>query len=656
MGNTVLFRRVLLSVTLLLCTSVLYAQSLDSLHLPQVWFRADKGELTQTQWTDFTGYKRHATALPNQAPLKNALFNYNPAVTFDGQDDYLSIPYSVEGLAEITMLGVFYSADTTERGVWGAENPLSRNIMLTTRRSAGPDSVVDNYGKNEKLAVLSSILQSWTKTTEKNPAAFLALGSAGKQRSYKPFKGSLAELLVFNTRLDFLARVQYETYLGIKYGIPLSSGNYVSSQQQVLWNAEANKTFGNRMAGIGRDDAFQLYQRQSFSTIDKDSLIVISAGALAKTNAENSANINNGDFLIWGDNAQALTFAPTSEKPGDALSLSNRKWLMDASGATVSKIETQLLVDISQFPYDSLGYWLVIDRSGSSDFSVDNLEYVFAEKVTGGKALYKVKWDADGSGQDHFAFAKARSFFTVVRTLQDPSCTDETAGKVSIEVVSGKMPLYNRLKHVDGKISREWQQSSKTADQNDLVDGDYTLTAKSADGEVLVREFSLRMPDALHIDLGPDQQLSNNDIVLDVSSQIPDSIEVSYRWENSFGFSSTDQKVIANETGIYHVYVTKAKDGCVFTDDIAITGADAQRVAVFPSVVKSNDPYNISVSLRETGSVGVKIFNSRGVMMQDMSGSSNSEYQFKTSMNDTGLYLVVIQTPTGMETRKVVVY
>jgi hypothetical protein len=133
-------------------------------------------------------------------------------------------------------------------------------------------------------------------------------------------------------------------------------------------------------------------------------------------------------------------------------------------------------------------------------------------------------------------------------------------------------------------------------------------------------------------------------------------VQVSYRWENSFGFSSTDKKITAAESGVYRVFVTKASDGCVFTDQVTINGAEAQRVAVYPTILQKGDPYNVSVSLAKPGSVAVKVFNSRGLLVENMEGRDRLEYQFTTTLKDSGLYVVVIQTPQGMESYKIIVY
>jgi hypothetical protein len=640
----------------IVCPIFLFAQQ-DSLKGPRVWLSADHSELTATKWSDRSLYKNDAVgASPNATPSSYTTINFNKALVFDGVDDYLKIPYSLEGLAEISILTVFHSADTTERGIWGTEQALSRNVLLTTRRAIGPDTIADDYGKKEKITVLNSVLQNWDKTATSSTDAFMSLGSSGITKSYKPFQGSIAEILVFNRSLTFLERVQYETYLAIKYGTGLNAGNFVSSGEKLLWHVDHNGAYGRNIAGVGRDDTYKLYQKQSGSAYDSG-LLIVSVGALAASNDANTGTINDQDFILWGDNG-----LPLSTLPGlgadSILSFVQRKWLMTATGTSANKLATELYVDVNKFPADPLGYWLVIDRSGQGNFSVDNLEYILPENIVNGKVVFKnVTWDKDGSGKDNFGFARARNLLAVVRKLSNPSCTNVTAGSVKIEIIAGQGPYNYKLADENGKDLREWRENTTSVIQKDLEKGEYTLTVKDAASESLSRVFTLTMPDALDISLGPDQQFSIvNPIILDVSGQVPDSVDVTYKWENSFGFSSTDEKITVAETGVYRVYVTKQTDGCVFTDDIAITGAESQRVAVYPNILKSNESYNISVSLEKPASVAVKVFNSNGLMMEAMEGKNNSEYQFITSMRDAGLFLVVIQTPKGIHTRKVIVY
>ena len=377
-----------------------FGQTTDSLMGPRVWLNAERSELTANLWSDLSIYKNDATAgFPGNIPSSSTLINFNKSLVFDGVDDYLKIPFSLDGLAELSILAVVHSADTTERGIWGSEESL-RKVLLTTRRAIGPDSIADVYGKNENITVLNTVVQNWENAGVASESGFMLLGSAGQKRSYKPFKGSIAELLVFNRALTFLERVQYETYLAIKYGTGLRGGNFVSSGEKVLWHVQQNASYGRNIAGIGRDDFFKLNQKQSGSEYDSG-LLVINAETLSTTNARNTAVINNQDFILWGDNGLPLS-TRSGEGSDSLLSIVQRKWLVTATGNTANKLSTELRIDVKKLPAEPMSYWLVIDRSGQGNFSADNLEYILPATTADGKIVYKnVLWDVDGSGQDN---------------------------------------------------------------------------------------------------------------------------------------------------------------------------------------------------------------------------------------------------------------
>lgn len=630
------------------------AQLLDTATGPRVWFRSNDG-VQPLKWLDGSGHKNDATALSGQFPSNNSTMNFNPVLTFDGVDDYLKVPVSFDGLMDFSVIAVYQTPDTVERGLWGTENAITRSVFATTRKITNPDTLTDNYGKNENRAYSSTIIQTWTSATQPTATAFLSLGTSGKTRTDKPFKGNLAELLIYNRAISFLERSQLETYLGIKYGIGHYGHNYVSSDEKVLWDAEKNKAYPNNIAGIGHDDGYLLNQKQSGSAYDSG-LVIISVGALAASNQDNKSSINNGDFLIWGDNGQSL-----KDKLGadTLLSIVQRHWMMEASGLSASQIKTTLQLDVGRLASRPLsgsadGYWLIIDRSGQGNFAANNVEYIKATNVANGIATYSVKWDTDGSGRDAFSFARAKDFFVVVKTLGNPTCFDVKGGHVLVEMVAGHAPFSYTLK--GGNISRTWQGSDNQNEEKQLVGDTYTATIKDSQGNQSVRTFTLATPSKLKVDLGADQSIVDTPLItLDAGKDIPDSVAVSYKWESSFGFSSSDRKVNVSEAAIYTVTVTRQSDGCPFKDEISVNGAETDRMAVFPVPVKSGDTFKMSVSLQEAGTVDVTIINGSGGVVKEMQGSNGTEYEFISSLTDAGVYLVVIKTPKGTETHKVIV-
>jgi trimeric autotransporter adhesin len=119
--------------------------------------------------------------------------------------------------------------------------------------------------------------------------------------------GRVAEIITFSNRKDDTSeRLRIESYLGIKYGVTLGingvAQNYLNAQNELIWNAAANNGFNFNIAGIGRDDASNLRQKQSRSC-NPNSLITVGLRDIKDTNSENTNEFdNNNSYLIWGDN------------------------------------------------------------------------------------------------------------------------------------------------------------------------------------------------------------------------------------------------------------------------------------------------------------------------------------------------------------------
>ncbi len=144
------------------------------------------------------------------------------------------------------------------------------------------------------------------------------------------FDGRIAEVITYsatnNDANDTDARNRIQSYLGIKYGITLdldSNGtqkDYVNSDGTVIWDQSANVGYNHDIAGIGRDDASELNQKQSSSVNDAtdgsgpiEGILTIGLSDIYTTNSDNiSSNpttFNNKEFLVWGNNGVDLNLA-----------------------------------------------------------------------------------------------------------------------------------------------------------------------------------------------------------------------------------------------------------------------------------------------------------------------------------------------------------
>ena len=633
-------------------------QTTGSLPTPSLWLRGDAGTATTGLWLDQSGHDLHAVAPDGQAPVSDGLLNFNPVLRYDGGDDYMRIPYSLEGLSEITVFAVFQSADTLERGIWGTEQGESRRIMFSTRRVSGPGEAVDSYGKNEKMAILSTLVQQWNKTTSLSTEAYLSLGTSGREQdTIKVFKGLLAELMIYDQNLSFLERVQIQTYLALKYGIPLQQGNYVSASEQVLWKAEEMQEYAGRLAGIGRSKAFSLHQKQSISAYDTSGLLLISAGTPAATNQKNKVNIPDEHFLLWGDNQKALSDTLKKEQEQDTLlAVLERKWMMAASGSEVHQLETELRLKTALFPNDSAAYWLLVDRSGRGDYSLDNVEIILADTVVEDSVhIYRgVQWDRDQSGKDGFSLARGKHMVAQISGLQHPDCEHLTGGSASFQITGGKGPFRYSLRKEGTDFLREWEGEQQFC-KDSLEAGAYQLSITDAEEYTVERQFSLALPNTLLVDLGEDRPLpAGNQLLLDAGEWIADSIPATYLWESSYGFRSTEPRINVGETGVYTVTVSN-EEGCSFTDKITISGAVAQRFELFPSPVSRGSQFQVSISLKEAGPVSLRVYTLNGILLQQQQGSQSAEYQFQMALREPGMYNVVLDTPEGTEVKRMIV-
>ena len=125
-----------------------------------------------------------------------------------------------------------------------------------------------------------------------------------------PYNGYLHEFIFFNRDLTDLEMSKVHTYLAVKYGITLDNtgggtqGDYIATNDVIIWDASVNPAFHQDVIGIGRDDDEALLQKQSHS-FDDTTRIYISD--LAATNSSNAGIFDtNISYVTIGHNGNAI--------------------------------------------------------------------------------------------------------------------------------------------------------------------------------------------------------------------------------------------------------------------------------------------------------------------------------------------------------------
>ncbi|MFD0697550.1 S-layer homology domain-containing protein [Paenibacillus sp. GCM10027628] len=316
-----------------------------NLHL---WLRADAGVTTAngtvSEWKDQSGNNRDfsqtdATKQPVYNDGSNRI-NFNEAVTFDGTNDYLLNANGVLGSSAYNNFNVFLMSgigigsnsilweETSGGGRLNVHLPYSGTVywdagsQATERVSAlagtvGPKYIWNfNYGINSSVDAGQSIYRDGnalvSAPSRTNPLTGInhkmSLGSQydtnGNPVSY--YNGQVGEIIFYSGPLTATDRLKINSYLAIKYGKSLNNLNYLDSNATPIWNADLN--YNSNIAGIARDDAQGLYQKQSRSANDTSKLTIGIGAQLSMKNENISETLADKQSLIWGDNGQPLKF------------------------------------------------------------------------------------------------------------------------------------------------------------------------------------------------------------------------------------------------------------------------------------------------------------------------------------------------------------
>jgi hypothetical protein len=160
----------------------------------------------------------------------------------------------------------------------------------------------------------------------------LGIGYSGFQLG--AFTGDVQEVVWYKSTLSAADISRVQSYMAIKYGVTLTPGaasNYVSSSSTVVWTGTA--AYQNNVAGIGRDDASALNQKQSNSVNTGNHVLIGNGSTLANTNALNTNSFGaDQSFELWGDNGLSANFTTPVSGIAGINSIMPRTWKVQETG------------------------------------------------------------------------------------------------------------------------------------------------------------------------------------------------------------------------------------------------------------------------------------------------------------------------------------
>lgn len=325
------------------------------------------------------------------------LINYNPANLFDAQTADLKFEFESNGNKYVTFIVYHGQSKANEYGLIGLTHD-SILYHLSTQRF-GKISTEAVYADTTSLEPQLNVLSF---KFGKNSVDSLNAIFGGKDST--KLNGKIAEILVFNKQLKAREREKIQTYLAIRYGITLTSSKYVIANDSVLWDTKRDSMFNHEVAAIGKDTLLQINQKQSAGKGGL-SIVSIAANSHMATNEFNTEDINQGDFIIWGNNNVPLNQTRYEEVNIDSGYLvSNQLWQIKVHGTNqIRNTSTQLILNaIAWHAYSD--FFIQINRTPND--SLENWITIHADSVDANFLVYfnNVKWDLDSSGVDLFRF------------------------------------------------------------------------------------------------------------------------------------------------------------------------------------------------------------------------------------------------------------
>jgi len=380
----------------------LYSQGLDSLTKATIWYNAESYNDILHCFVDLSGNQNHGFYLDSITD-DTLLINYNKSLKITEMSQGVQINYKIKNSCELTMFCVFLAeASKDSYGLWKLQLDSTKMISMGTQKIVDLSSKTIRY---TDTTVNVSLINLFRRKYSNELIDTTVSGFSLFQCDSIPYSGRFAEFIFFDYPLSAEELSKTYTYLALKYGISLFDLNYVNSAGEVLWDYKENSDFDNNIAGIGKDSILNINQKQSNPNDGKSNLI-ISAGNLCDNNINNITELNNKDFLLWGDNG--LNFIISEPDTADFNNMpyvSEKKWKMCRSGNTSNEISTNLKV-FAPGLMDSTILLLVINREGNFDFPLNTTEVIYPVDfdTLGNYYFNNVYWDTDSSGFDAFAF------------------------------------------------------------------------------------------------------------------------------------------------------------------------------------------------------------------------------------------------------------
>ena len=384
----------------------------------------------------------------------NSTFGFMDVICADSHLDINSTDTTGFGFGDFTgrINGetICYAHDTYQTSESGDGYAVSDSGSSVTYDNVGIINPRNNAAATQQELYYNAVD---IETTQNDVAEFLNSNDTrfwiGRSEGWKATTNArIGEVISYSARKDddnlTEERNRIQSYLAVKYGITLgvngTSQDYVDSDGAVIWDnitgVPADDVFNYDIAGIGRDDASELYQKQSRS-VNKASdikgrtqgVLTMGISSIHNTNNLNPNTLIDKQFLMWGNDGvdleddAVLVDVDMSTDISPAISNEDasigtwvqfngiaRTWKVVEKGGDMPSVEVAMLTSAirTATPPDGT-YLMFISDTPNFDPTAD---YRIMTESTNelGQAIVKTNYDFDNTKYITFGWAPEREF------------------------------------------------------------------------------------------------------------------------------------------------------------------------------------------------------------------------------------------------------
>ncbi|WP_291151828.1 T9SS type A sorting domain-containing protein [Flavobacterium sp. UBA7680] len=618
-------KKYVFNTILFLCFTTIYSQEKKQILDSGLWIKSSD-----------TPLKKPSDSTLNKERALKKHFNFNPVVDFT--KDKIKKNFKNIVKKESTLFMVIKSPSKEDNTVLIMEKGGDKTFFTTKKIQSDKDLLL-NKGNSEKGTLI-------TYACNKNSTLTKKKGSITIDDLFyedKDGKNLMMELIYFPKYLNELEQNMIESYLSIKYGISLNGDkDYYNSNREKIWTFKDNKDYNYRVSGIGRDDLYELNQKQS-GNYEKDGLY-IGFNKIEKSNKLNSSEIEDKTFIMWGDNNET-TFIKENE--GNYKKM-KRVWKLQSHGKLNSVLSTQIILNKEEMiiedlkkedKFDSDIVWLAIDTTQNGTFNFKSAYYIKPEVRENNLVFNNVSLKSNTSCL--FTFVKA-SDFIVKEEIEASNCGLGQLGKVKITIVGGNAPFKLRL--FSEHFSKDYDLNNNSLEVTQLKDGNYQLEVTDATLKVQKTAFTVDGFVNSNVSLFKEWVLSDNGNVI-VKPEIENATSIkSFEWFYDTKLISAEKELVATNPGNYSLVLTN-ENSCVKTFDFTVIEKDTgvnDDWKIYPNPTRTNENFTISFTLKKIENVSVTLLDVNGRTIKKTDLGAIQQFEYKDVLSISGTYLVII--------------